>query len=166
MLAGCGLASAAQAQSVQTGSKPSWTSDTIIVTGERGGYAVPNAGAATRTDTPLIQIPQSVQVLTGSLIREQDRRTLGDALANVSGVVGGRPEEGLIAGPLVRGFLAEIYQDGLPMFGSTQAANDPTSLVGIRRIEVLKGPTATLYGGGVGRHWAVLSISRASDPAT
>lgn len=127
----------------------SWTGD-IIVTGTREGYSAPDASGATRTDTPLIEIPQSVQVITRSLIREQDRRTLADALVNVSGVVPNRPEEGLLAGPIVRGFLAEIYQDGLPMYGSTQAANDPTSLVGIDRIEVLKGPSSTLYGGGVG----------------
>ncbi len=127
----------------------SWTPD-IVVTGQREGYAEPGSMAATKTDTPLIQVPQSVQVLTGALLREQDRRQLGEALANVSGVFGNRPEEGLTVGPLVRGFLAEIYQDGLPMFGAFSAANDPASLVGIRRIDVLKGPTATLYGGGVG----------------
>lgn len=126
-----------------------WMPD-IVVTGKRDTWVGADADGATKADTPLIQVPQSVQVLTGALLRDQDRRQLGEALANVSGVVGNRPEEGLTVGPLVRGFLAEIYQDGLPMFGAFSAANDPASLVGIRRIEVLKGPTATLYGGGVG----------------
>ena len=128
----------------------SWTLPQVVVTAQHERYTVPNSQSATRTDTPLIEVPQSVQVVTRTLIEEQDRRTLADALVNVSGVVGNKPEEGLLAGPLVRGFLAEIYQDGLPMYGSTQAANDPTSLVGIRQIEVLKGPVSTLYGGGIG----------------
>ncbi|WP_294201612.1 TonB-dependent receptor plug domain-containing protein [uncultured Sphingomonas sp.] len=64
---------------------PSWTGD-IIVTGARETYTAPETSAATRTDTPLIQVPQSVQVVTKTLIQEQDRRTLGDALVNVSGV--------------------------------------------------------------------------------
>lgn len=129
---------------------PSWTVDEIIVTGKRSTYVAPESTVGTRSRTPIIQIPQSIQVLTRSLIEEQDRRSLTDALVNVSGVVANKPEEGLLAGPLVRGFPAEIYQDGLPMYGFTQAANDPTSLVGVARIDVVKGPTSTLYGGGVG----------------
>ena len=143
-----------------------WTPDNIIVTGARDAYAATDTGAATKTDTPLIEVPQSVQVLTNTLLREQDRRQLGEALSNVSGVVGNRPEEGLLAGPLVRGFLAEIYHDGLPMFGSTQAANDPASLVGVRRIEVLKGPTAALYGGGIGAPLGGLIMIESERPGT
>lgn len=134
----------------QTRDAPSWTSETIVVTGKREGYAAPDTTAATRTDTPLIQVPQSVQVLTRTLIQEQDRRTLGDALANVSGVTPTRSDEVLFIPPIVRGFPAEVYLDGLPVFAGNQQAYDPNSLVGIERIDVLKGPTATLYGGGLG----------------
>ena len=129
---------------------PTWTPAQVRISAQREGYTATSTSTATRTDTPLIEVPQSVQVVTRALIEEQDRRTLADALVNVSGVVPNRPEEGLLAGPLVRGFLAEIYQDGLPMYGSTAAANDPASLVGIRQLTVLKGPVSTLYGGGVG----------------
>ncbi len=122
----------------------------IVVTGTRDGYGVEDTTTATKTPTPLIDIPQSVQVITRALIQEQDRRTLGDALVNVSGVTPTRPEEALFTSPIVRGFPAEIYLDGLPMYGATQAANDPTSLVGVERIDVVKGPTSTLYAGGVG----------------
>jgi iron complex outermembrane receptor protein len=84
------------------------------------------------------------------LIQEQDRRTLGEALVNVSGVIPTRAEEQLSIAPLVRGFPAEVYLDGLPIYAGNQQAFDPTSLVGVERIEVLKGPSATLYGGGLG----------------
>ena len=155
------LACMASATQAQTAAAPApdgpadkvstWTPEsTVVVSARRERYAVPNSTTATRTDTPLLEVPQSVQVLTRALIKEQDRRTLADALVNVSGVVPNKPEEGLLAGPLVRGFLAEIYQDGLPMYGAVAAVNDPTSLVGIRQITVLKGPVSTLYGGGVG----------------
>ncbi|WP_168074840.1 TonB-dependent siderophore receptor [Caulobacter sp. SSI4214] len=132
-----------------TTSGQSWVSE-VLVTGAPQGYAAPTAASATRTDTPLIQVPQSVQVLTRTLIQEQDRRTLADALVNVSGVTPTKSEEILFTSPLVRGFASEIYVDGLPLFGQTQAANDPDSLVGVERIEVLKGPSSTLYGGGLG----------------
>lgn len=128
----------------------SWTVKQVVVTGRRERYAVPTATAATRTDTPLIEVPQSVQILTRALIEEQDRRTLGEALVNVSGVVPTRSEEQLLIAPLVRGFPAEVYLDGLPIYAGNQQAFDPASLVGVERIDVLKGPSATLYGGGLG----------------
>jgi iron complex outermembrane receptor protein len=148
------LPAAAQTQnasSATSGVAPvqGWTGD-IIVTGTRETYTAPETGAATRTTTPLIQVPQSVQVLTRTLIEEQDRRTLGDALVNVSGVTPTRSDEVLFVPPIVRGFPAEVYLDGLSVFAGNQQAYDPNSLVGIERIDVLKGPTATLYGGGIG----------------
>ncbi len=113
-------------------------------------YTVLDASSATRTDSPLIQVPQSVVVVNHTLIQDQDRRTLADALVNVSGVVSTKSEEILFVSPLVRGFPAEIYTDGLAMFGNTTTANDPTSLAGVERIEVVKGPNSTMYGGGLG----------------
>lgn len=128
---------------------PSWVSD-VVVTGARKGYAAAGSTSATRTDTPLIEVPQSVQVITRTLIEEQDARTLADALVNVSGVMATRQEEALLVSPIIRGFPSEIYLDGLPVHTGPNAANEPTSLLGVERIEVLKGPTATLYGGGLG----------------
>lgn len=154
LIAGTALASPAFAQDqtvpTEDTQTPSWSGSDIVVTGVRDSYAAPKTSAATRTDTPLIQVPQSVQVLTKTLIQEQDRRTLGDALVNVSGVTPTRSDEVLFIPPIVRGFPAEVYLDGLSVFAGNQQAYDPNSLVGIERIDVLKGPTATLYGGGIG----------------
>ncbi len=125
------------------------TLDSVVVTATREGYATTDASSATRTSALLIKVPQSVQVLTRTLIVEQDLRTLSEALVNVSGVTPTRSEETLFAQPIVRGFPSEIYLDGLPAFGTT-ASIDPTSLVGTERIEVVKGPTSTMYGGGAG----------------
>jgi iron complex outermembrane receptor protein len=129
---------------------PSWTPAQIVITASHDKYTTSETAAATRTDTPVIEIPQSVQTLTRSLLDEQDRRTLGDALVNVSGVVPTRSEEQLLIPPLVRGFPSEVYVDGLPIYAGNQQAFDPTSLVGVDRLDVLKGPSATLYGGGLG----------------
>ncbi|AXE63968.1 ligand-gated channel [Hyphomonas sp. CACIAM 19H1] len=128
----------------------SWRQDTVVVTGQRADYSVSGTASATRTDAPLIEVPQSVQVLTGALLREQDRRQLNEALINVSGVTPTRSDENLFIPPIMRGFPAEVYLDGLPIFAGNQQAYDPSSLTGVERIEVLKGPTATLYGGGLG----------------
>ena len=149
-LLACWLTSPALAQTAEVRPAPSWTPDEIVIMGKREGYGEPDSSSATRTDTPLIETPQSVQVITRTLIKEQDRRTLGEALVNVSGVTPTRSEEVLLTSSIVRGFPAEIYLDGLPVYGATQAANDPTSLVGVERIDVVKGPTSTLYAGGTG----------------
>lgn len=141
------LSTPAIAQEATADRAPSWAPD-IVVTAKRDGYSA-DQSSALRTPVPIIETPQSVQVLTRTLIEEQDRRTLADALVNVSGVTPSKPEEAVLVFPTVRGFNADIFIDGLPAFGLT-AVNDPTSLVGAERIEVLKGPTSTVYGGGVG----------------
>lgn len=148
-LAATFLTPAAHAQEASEESQSSWGGDAIVVTGKRDGYVLQEGSSATRTNTPLINIPQSIQVLNSSLIRDQDRRTLADALVNVSGVTPTKPEESALAQPLLRGFPAEIYLDGLPAYGINALA-DPTSLTGVERIEVVKGPTSTVYGGGAG----------------
>ena len=143
------LTPVAHAQAPQADANSESWGEEIVVTAKRDGYMSHDGTAATRTDTPLIEVPQSVQVINGSLIKDQDRRTLADALVNVSGVFATRPEESALAQPIIRGFPAEIYQDGLPTYGINAVA-DPTSLTGVERIEVLKGPTSTVYGGGAG----------------
>ncbi|WP_148299993.1 TonB-dependent siderophore receptor [Acetobacter papayae] len=127
-----------------------WSGETLTVRGKRLSYTVPTSLAATRTDTPLIQVPQSVQVITRTLIQEQDTHSLSAALVNVSGITPTRTDAILFVPPIVRGFPAEVYLDGLPIFAGNQQAFAPNALVGVERIEVLKGPSATLYGGGLG----------------
>lgn len=122
----------------------------VVITGEGPGYAASKASSATRTDSPLIQTPQSISVLKRSLIDDQDVHTLSDALVNISGVVPTKPEEALLIAPIIRGFPAETYLDGLSIFGGNQQAFNPAGLVGVERIEVLKGPSSSLYGGGLG----------------
>ena len=59
----------------------------IVVTGEEGSrYAEPNATTATRTDTPLRDIPQSIQVIPRQVLKDQQVTRLSDALRNASGV--------------------------------------------------------------------------------
>lgn len=145
LLTGSLLSTPALAQEDQA-ARGGWTPDTIIVTGERSDYAVDEA-SVTRTPVPLIEVPQSVQVLTRQLIEDQELNTLDEALHNVSGVTPSLPSEIVLVNPLIRGFEGEIFTDGLIGYGDT-AVVDPGSLWNVERVEVAKGPTSTLFGGG------------------
>ena len=106
-------------------------------------------GGATRTDTPLQNVPQSVTVIPRQVIDEQGLQNRADVLRNVAAV---RPNvtlnfDGSGASDRVRGFQPEFYRDGLASFFD---AGDRESLVGVDRVEVIKGPSGSLFGGGLG----------------
>ncbi|MEM6426044.1 MAG: AMIN domain-containing protein, partial [Cyanobacteria bacterium P01_D01_bin.128] len=61
----------------------------IIVTGEDSDdYFVPNASTATRTNTSILDTPQSIQVIPQQVLEDQQTLRVDDALRNVSGVEG------------------------------------------------------------------------------
>lgn len=113
------------------------------------GYIVPNATSGTKTDTPIMEIPQSIQVIPKAILSDQDSQTLSNALENVSSVVAPKSTELLTSGFIVRGFKSKVYLDNMPTSGAVNAA-DSLSLINVEKIEVAKGPTATLFGGGLG----------------
>ena len=113
------------------------------------GYTAINASSATKTDTPIMEIPQAIQVIPEAILIDQDLQTLSSAVENVSSVVAPKSTELLTSDFIVRGFKSQFYLDAMPAFGSANIA-DPLSLVNVERIEVAKGPSATLFGGGLG----------------
>jgi iron complex outermembrane recepter protein len=141
------LASATPAMA--QGSKESWTPSEIVVTAKRADGYVVNQASSLRSSVPIQATPQSVQVLTKSLIKDQELNSLDEALANVSGVTPSHSSEMMLINPIIRGFEAEIFSDGLIGYGDT-AVSDPASLWSAERVEVAKGPTSTLFGGGTG----------------
>lgn len=145
------LPAAAQTAPPEPADDRRWTAgETVVVTGQRRpGYAAADTSTGTRTPTPLEEVPQSIQVLTASLIDDQNLNALSDALANVSNVVPATNFEAVTRDTIIRGFDTATYFDGLPAYGLTAVTN-PNSLVNVARIEVAKGPSATLFGGAIG----------------
>jgi iron complex outermembrane receptor protein len=114
----------------------------LVVTGEgQSGYRVPDATTATRTDTPLRDIPQSIQVIPRQVLDDQKILRISDAARNVSGVTPQGGYAGLTDNYNIRGFTTyDNLRDGY--YAQDNLVN-PTN---IERIEVLKGPASVLYG--------------------
>ncbi len=114
----------------------------------RHSYRVTRSFSATRTDTPLIQLPQSVLAVDRAVMDDQQNITVSESLRNVSSVV---PRHILYTpsteGTLVRGFPAEQLLDGFTQYYNP---GDRESTVNVQRIEVLKGSNALFYSGGSG----------------
>src|SRR5450432_859673 len=94
-----------------------------------------------KTETPVKDIPQSISTITKELLHDKMEFTLKDAVSDVAGVnqYSGFDEN------TIRGFRAENARDinGLRGYNTTYTSS---ILVNIERVEVIKGPTATLYG--------------------
>ena len=103
-------------------------------------YNRSNASTATRTDTPIMDTPVSIQVVPQQVLKDQQAITLADGLKNVSGVQ--ISPSSAYENFTVRGFDASgsTYRDGIREdTWAVETAN-------VERLEVLKGPGAILYG--------------------
>jgi len=122
------------------------TGGTVTVEGARPTIPTSNT-IATKLPLSLLETPASVSVVPQTLFDEQLGRTVGDALENVSGVNVQPGQGGVFDSFTVRGFdsvsSALILTDGAPEPESTFY-----HLYNIDRVEVLKGPSAFLYGPG------------------
>ncbi|HGP0131029.1 TPA: TonB-dependent siderophore receptor [Pseudomonas aeruginosa] len=119
--------------------------------GHVNGYVAKRSGTGTKTDTPLKEIPQTINVVTQDEIKARGSQTVTEALRYTPGITGGgfADRVKIFDEPTSRGFSpAPMYLDGLHMpygGGSTGGALqiDPYTL---ERIEVLKGPASVLFG--------------------
>jgi iron complex outermembrane receptor protein len=119
----------------------------VIATGEgeEDNYTVPDASSATRTDTPIRDIPQSIQVIPQEILKDQQVNRLDEALSNVSGTTFGGTFGNTSLNFNIRGFAnAPVLQDGFRQFGTFD--NGASETTNLERVEVLKGPASILYG--------------------
>jgi iron complex outermembrane recepter protein len=122
---------------------PDLLRQTVTVTDSRAGYQVPTATTATRTDTPLMDIPQAIQVIPRAVLQDQQVRLIGEAARDVSSVTRaiGFTERGDKF--LVRGLLIDYSLKNGFKNNSVQSIVD---VANVDRVEVVKGPSSVLYG--------------------
>ena len=118
----------------------------IVVTGEQEGYFVPDASTATRTDTPLRDVPQSIQVIPRQVIEDQQATSIEQVLENAAGVTFLGNVDGQGINFAIRGFdNAPVLRDGFRLLGFAGGAVAP-EVANLERVEVLRGPASVLYG--------------------
>ena len=124
----------------------------IVVTGEGDeGYNPSNASIGTRTDTPLREIPQAIQVIPREVIEDQQAINITEALRNAPGIVPTNSARTNFTVPIIRGFggfsgFSDLFRrNGLR---DSQGGANTGDTVNIERIEVLRGPASVLYGAG------------------
>jgi catecholate siderophore receptor len=117
---------------------------TVTGTAEADGYNAVKSSSATKTDAPLRDIPQTVNVVPQALLRDQGARSLQDALKNVPGI-GMSTGDGQRDQVTIRGFsaIADQFIDGM-----RDDALYFRDLSNIEQLEVVKGPAAVLHGRG------------------
>ncbi|MEM8982368.1 MAG: TonB-dependent receptor [Pseudomonadota bacterium] len=122
--------------------------DEIVVTGHARDYD------PTRADTfqlglDILKTPASVSVISQDLLQDLQVNNIDEALRNVAGVTRQKTNNGGGESLSIRGFGASVFKDGAPVANGLNVASLPsTEPANLERIEVLKGPSALLYGEG------------------
>ncbi|MBJ8363714.1 MULTISPECIES: ferrichrome porin FhuA [Citrobacter] len=119
--------------------------------GPAATIAARQSATATKTDTPIQKVPQSISVVTAEEMALHQPKSVKEALSYTPGVaVGTRGASNTYDYLIIRGFAADgqsqnNYLNGLKMQGNfyNDAVIDPYML---ERAEVMRGPVSVLYG--------------------
>lgn len=140
----------------QTFAQETTVLDEIKVSTENSNYSTQNdnyyktkSQSATKTDTPIRETPQSVQVVSNEIIKELNAVKIEDVLDYTSGVSRQNNFAGMWDNFSIRGFAGNentgmsLLKNG---FADNRGFNAPRDTANIESIEFLKGPSGSLYG--------------------
>lgn len=109
--------------------------------------------AATKTDTPVLETPQSISVITRKQLDDQNPQTVGAALRYTSGVLSDPDATNRFDTLFIRGFggfgtssTFVNFFDGIRLPRGQAFAQFQIDPFLLERVDVLKGPSAVLYG--------------------
>lgn len=120
------------------------TEITVTAEKEQEGYRVPNTSVGTRTNTPILDTPASIQVIPSEVLEDQQVIQLEEALRNLAGVIPSETAGNTQTNFTIRGFdSVPILRDGFRQFPFNRGQPETADL---ERIEVLRGPASILFG--------------------
>ncbi len=125
--------------------------DVVVMADQDGagsqGYQARRSASATKTDTPLEEIPQAVSVIPATVLDDLRSPRIEKALDYAGGVARQNDFGGLTMYEYsIRGLTtSEFYKDG---FSVNRGYMNPQDSSNVERIDVLKGPASSLYGRG------------------
>ncbi|MEK6637147.1 MAG: TonB-dependent receptor, partial [Pseudomonadota bacterium] len=119
---------------------------TIVVTGQLDGYRAVDSTSGTKTNTPLLDVPQSISVVTAQQIQDLQIRSVADLVRFIPGVSSGQGEGNrdqitLRGNNTTADFFVNGLRDDVQYF---------RSFYNVERIEALKGSNAMIFGRGGG----------------
>ncbi|MEN2470394.1 TonB-dependent siderophore receptor [Burkholderia sp. GS2Y] len=124
----------------------------IDVKGKADGSSVGLVGlrttAGTKTDTPVAEIPQTINLVTAQQIEMTGAADLNQALRYVPGFATFGADSRTDWYAALRGFTPTLYIDGVAAPNTAVIANWRVDPYTIDSIAVLRGPTSVLYGAG------------------
>ena len=117
------------------------------------GYLNQRSTAATKTDTPVLETPQSISTVTRRQMDDQNVQTVGNALRYTAGILSDADTNSRFDSVFIRGFGSfgtttnyVSFLDGLKLPRGQAFANTAVDPFLLDRVDVLKGPSAVLYG--------------------
>ncbi|GLU32084.1 TonB-dependent siderophore receptor [Trinickia caryophylli] len=137
-------AAATTQRSEQTTQLPTVTTRTSAQADPTRGYEPRTSAVASATAQSLLDIPQAVAVVSGTVMEDQQARSLDDVLGNVSGITQTNTLGGTRDAFIKRGFGEN--DDGSILVDGMRSPVLHNYLATIDRVEVLKGPASLLYG--------------------
>ncbi len=126
---------------------------TTAASNTRGSYLDPRSTTATKTDTPVLETAQSISTITRRQIDDQNPQTVSNALRYTAGVLSDADTNSRYDSIFIRGFGSfgtttnyVSFLDGLKLPRGQAFANTAIDPFLLDHIDVLKGPSAVLYG--------------------
>jgi iron complex outermembrane recepter protein len=134
---------------VPSGAPPTATQPRETGFGPVSGYVAHQSATGTKTDTPIIETPQSISVVPNDQLEAQQVWTAKEALRYTAGAVydtrGNFSAYDIIYN---RGFIVNRYLDGMRLQGDSGFVTPQVQLYDTERVELLRGPASVLFGQG------------------
>ncbi|MGP1253486.1 MAG: TonB-dependent siderophore receptor [Kiloniellales bacterium] len=106
-------------------------------------YAAPDSFGATRTNTPVIETPQSIQAVTRQALDDAGATDIADAYDYLAGIQRDLNSGGIFGDA----YLARGFETDNILFNGNRTGRPATlDTANVERVQALRGPTATLFG--------------------